>query len=241
VLRDHRRALLYSGALLFVTTALFVVVGLHPARPAVQPIDDAWTRTIDGLRSPVATLIAKALDLIGGVYVTLPIRVAVSVWLLLRHRWRAAVTWGLTWALSEIVATVVKMSFDRPRPADTLVRTSGSAFPSGHATAVSATAVALVLVLLPEGPRRRKWEIAAVVVTFLMSLSRTYLNAHWLSDVVAGSLLGAGIAIFSAGISTEVRDVVMRRRAHDEDANAPPEPAGASPPAPSPATPPERG
>jgi membrane-associated phospholipid phosphatase len=229
VLRDHRRALLYSALLLVATAALFIVVGMNPTHPAVQPIDDAWTRAIDALRSPVATFIAKALDLLGGVYVTLPIRIGVAIWLLFRHRWRAAVTWGLTWALSEIVATVVKLTFDRPRPAGTLVRTTGSAFPSGHATAVSATAVALVLVLLPEGPRRRKWEIAAVVVTFVMSLSRTYLNAHWLSDVLAGSLLGAGIAIFSAGISTEVRDVVVRRRERAVSAE-PPTQAPVTPP-----------
>ena len=70
-----------------------------------------------------------------------------------------------------------------------------------------------MLVLLPEGSTRRKWEAAAIAVTFFMSLSRTYLNAHWFSDVLAGSLLGAGIAILSAGISTEVRDIFVRREA----------------------------
>jgi undecaprenyl-diphosphatase len=222
VLQDHRRALAYSTALLVATAALFAIVGADPRHPLIQPLDDRWYAAMNDLRSPAATFVAKALDLLGGVYVTLPIRVGVAVWLILRRRWRAFATWVLAWALSEITVTMVKMWFDRPRPPGQLVPTSGSSFPSGHATAVAATAVALVLVLLPEGSTRRKWEASAIAVTFFMSLSRTYLNAHWFSDVLAGSLLGAGIAILSAGISTEVRDIAVRRQVRRAPPRDPP-------------------
>ena len=230
---------MYSGLLLGLTLLLFVIVGTNPQHPVVQPIDDWWFRVIDSVRSPFSTTLAKVLDFLGGVYVTTPIRIGVTIWLLFRRRWRALATWLLTWVLSEVTVTIVKAWFDRQRPPGTLVAVSGSSFPSGHATAVAATAVALVLVLLPEGPTRRKWEITAVAVTFLMSLSRTYLNAHWLSDVVAGSLLGAGVAILSAGITTEVRDAVMRRRARTAGAS-PRDRSQASPGAPAdPPDPPE--
>lgn len=222
MLRDHRRALAYSAALLVATAVLFAIVGADPRHPLIQPLDDRWYAAMNNLRSPAATFVAKALDLLGGVYVTLPIRIGVAVWLIVRRRWRAFATWVLAWALSEITVTMVKMWFDRPRPPGQLVPTSGSSFPSGHATAVAATAVALVLVLLPEGSKRRKWEASAIIVTFIMSLSRTYLNAHWFSDVLAGSLLGAGIAILSAGISTEVRDIVIRRQERKEPPGDPP-------------------
>jgi membrane-associated phospholipid phosphatase len=33
------------------------------------------------------------------------------------------------------------------------------------------------------------------VLTSVMALSRVYLRAHWLSDTVAGALLGAGLAL----------------------------------------------
>ena len=88
----------------------------------------------------------------------------------------------------------------------------GFSFPSGHAVAGAATAVALVLVLLPPGQARRRWELVAIGFAFVMALSRVYLNAHWFSDVVAGVLLGAGVALGSAGLVTEVRDIALRRR-----------------------------
>jgi undecaprenyl-diphosphatase len=77
----------------------------------------------------------------------------------------------------------------------------------------AATAVALVLVLLPAGPKRRRWELAAVAFAFVIALSRVYLQAHWFSDVVAGVLLGAGVALGSVGLVTEIRDIALRRRA----------------------------
>jgi len=55
-----------------------------------------------------------------------------------------------------------------------------------------------VIALFPEGPRRYAWGAAAVGFSLVMGLSRAYLGAHWLSDAVAGILLGTSIALGSA-------------------------------------------
>jgi undecaprenyl-diphosphatase len=67
------------------------------------------------------------------------------------------------------------------------------------------TAVILVIVLISPGEHRRAWEVRAGLIAFVMALSRTYLRAHWLTDVVAGALLGAATALAVAAAVQMVR------------------------------------
>ena len=69
-----------------------------------------------------------------------------------------------------------------------------------------------MLAFFPPGPRRRKWEWIAVGFAFVMAMSRVYLHAHWFSDVVAGVLLGTGIALGSAALSSEIATLALRRK-----------------------------
>jgi undecaprenyl-diphosphatase len=85
------------------------------------------------------------------------------------------------------------------------VATSGASFPSGHAVAASVTAVAAVIALFPEGPGRYAWGAGAAAFSGLMALSRAYLAAHWLSDAVAGVLLGTSCALVMALVVHVIR------------------------------------
>ena len=220
MLANHRRAIGWSAVLLGAMIFVFAAVGRHPPGlapktnlPFVGEFDLSVFHWMDDIRNGVLTLLARFLSVLGGGAVTIPLRVAVAVWLAFRRRWRAFATWVITWAAAELILSAAKAFFHRGRPPFQLVDVNGFSFPSGHAVAGAATAVALVLVLLPAGPARRRWEFVAIGFAFVMALSRVYLNAHWFSDVVAGVLLGAGVALGSAGLVTEVRDIALRRKA----------------------------
>lgn len=208
VFASQRLAVAVSATLYVAVCAALLLAANEAIRGTIQDVDEAWWRLM--LRADWAPLVAasRIFDVLGGTVVTLPVRVGVSVWLAWRRRWAMLATWIGVIAASEILLTVLKLAYARPRPPDPLVTTTGFSFPSGHAVAGAATAVALVIVLLPPGVERRVWELRAAVFAVLMGLSRTHLRAHWLSDAVVGVAIGTATAIAVAAAVT----TVQRRR-----------------------------
>ncbi len=111
--------------------------------------------------------------------------------------------------VSQVLIGPVKDVYMRVRPPLPLVETTSWSFPSGHAVAGAAIALAAVIVLVRAGPKRRNLEVFAAAFVVVMALSRVYLRAHWLTDATAGAALGSAIAIFSAAI---VHRIDGRRR-----------------------------
>ena len=61
-------------------------------------------------------------------------------------------------------------------------------FPSGHTLAGFEAAVSIFF-------SNRKWGLAALILACLLGFSRLYLFVHFPTDVLAGMLLGTGIAV----------------------------------------------
>ncbi|MEQ8196949.1 MAG: phosphatase PAP2 family protein, partial [Clostridiaceae bacterium] len=62
-------------------------------------------------------------------------------------------------------------------------------FPSGH-TGSSFAAAVIFFLTLP-----KKYGIPAMVLAFLIGLSRLYLGVHYPSDVISGAIIGTIIAL----------------------------------------------
>jgi membrane-associated phospholipid phosphatase len=96
-------------------------------------------------------------------------------------------------ALTALAVSLVKFTVRRPRPAgewgNIYRKTDPHSFPSGHA----ARAIMLAIVTLGLGP---PWlGIVLAVWAPLVCLSRVILGVHYLSDVLAGALLGAVVGL----------------------------------------------
>lgn len=126
--------------------------------------------------------------------------IALCLLWLVRKKFAAAFVLFVGYAVSGIVAQIMKHSFEMARPAPYFkalgknipaidgveLLQSNTSFPSGHTATVFAMATALVLT---NSWWQKRWWLA-LLLAILVGYSRTYLGQHFLQDVLAGSVLG---------------------------------------------------
>jgi membrane-associated phospholipid phosphatase len=210
--RSTRPVLLLAGLVLFVGLLAVASTAIGPVRELVVGVDLAWMDAAIAAERAALVALAEAFAVLGGVYVTVPLRIAVSAFFVARRHWWKLTAWLLAIATSELATTVMKASYARERPGLTLEVARSAAFPSGHTAAAAVTATTLVLLCTRPGPRRWRWSAVAALVVVAMAVSRVYLRVHWLSDVVMGALVGATAGLVAVGLTTAVAE--RRRRSH---------------------------
>ncbi|MBN9611981.1 MAG: phosphatase PAP2 family protein [Actinobacteria bacterium] len=192
-----------SGTLLLVLVAGFgAVVKLNGGAPF--PVD-AWWHGISGVEpGTIAYAVAVALHGIGSAVGVAVCLLIVAAALLARHRWRDAAVIATTGLFGVVCSEGLKALVARPRPAGGLVQELSFSYPSGHSMGAAALATALMLLVLrSDGASRRatRWAVVgATAWTVLMMWSRTALGVHWLTDVIAGALLGVSVAILARAV-----------------------------------------
>ena len=111
------------------------------------------------------------------------------------HRRHVLVATGLSFLLGLALNQVILLLVHRIRPYDAgishllIAPSADPSFPSDHATATFAIAVAFLL----HGMRRVGFWFLAVAL--LVTISRVYIGTHYVSDVLGGALTGIMAAI----------------------------------------------
>ncbi len=170
-----------------VFVALIVAVTTTPS----LALDSSAFEVATDLRAPWLGTAAKIITQLGLIAIVGPaLLVAALLLARRRHRIRAAALLAggaLAWVAVWIAKTVV----DRPRPPHPLVHTSGASFPSGHATnSVGWLALAIALtVIIPNRAVRVATISVGALLAVLVGLTRIYLRAHYVTDVLAGESL----------------------------------------------------
>jgi undecaprenyl-diphosphatase len=225
---DGERFFVRPGLAVCVGAALVTVVAVMAVVVPAEPlaIDRRWAEAMHDIQTPLLHDLARVLDFLGRALGVILVTVAVAVVLLHARRWFALFAFAVVEALTPLSSSLLKAATQRARPPDGIVHPHGTSFPSGHTAYAGATCVALVLLFSVPGPRRRWWWALAGLGIVGMGWSRTYLQVHWLSDVVAGALLGIGISLVVFGAAQ--RRSQRRRSVRDERTYPVPTPTAAN-------------
>lgn len=116
------------------------------------------------------------------------------VLLLKEKNWRQRIYFFSLASLSVIlsrglITEIVRFFYPRQRPFLTLGieplinHVNGNSFPSGHAAAFFALALAVFYL-------NKKWGWRFLVAVLLMGLARIFVGVHWPSDILAGAVIG---------------------------------------------------
>ncbi|MDO5675803.1 MAG: phosphatase PAP2 family protein [bacterium] len=184
------------------------------AKDTLVLVDQSVFHFIQRLRSHWADTFFVAVTELGDSFVNTTLVVAILIVLLILRQRRTALFWLLTAVGGAIGMQVLKWSFQQPRPTNLYEGIASFSFPSGHTTMSVVIYGFLAIILAKNLAGLRQWLVfsSVLVIAFLIGFSRLYLGAHWFSDVLGGTLVGAAWAALMGIFWLQHADKRMPRR-----------------------------
>ena len=158
--------------------------------------------------------VVSFLEAVSKVFAPGVLRIATAVivaFLLVRRQRRLAAWAATTMVAAGALGYVLKVVVERARPQlpDPVASAPGYSFPSGHALNSFAFFAMLVLLIEPVLSHRGRWiaRLVSAGIVLLVGFARVALGVHYVSDVVSGWLVAAGVvAVTTIAFETWRRD-----------------------------------
>ncbi|RNF81896.1 bifunctional DedA family/phosphatase PAP2 family protein [Montanilutibacter psychrotolerans] len=175
--------------LLAIGWVWFTLIASLLASGGPLAVDHTIHQFMWSLRNPLADRMMAALACLGDAQVLGPAAAVALGYLLWRRRWMAAAHWIAALVFGLALTALLESAIDMPRPP---TAPDGFGFPSVAVTMTTITLGFFAVLIARELPgRSRVWPyLLAGVFTTLIGFARLYLGAHWLSDLVGGTLFG---------------------------------------------------
>ncbi|HWI47872.1 MAG TPA: phosphatase PAP2 family protein [Rummeliibacillus sp.] len=146
---------------------------------------------IQGLESPLLTLIMKFFTYLGSFPVVMVLFIVVSYYLYIVLKHRAEFLLFATVLIGTVILNgILKQLFHRARPDfHRLIEAGGYSFPSGHAmSAFSFYGIVAFLLWrhIPNRLGRTALILVSIIFILMIGISRIYLGVHYPSDIVGG-------------------------------------------------------
>lgn len=189
---DSQALLVWTIAFVGSSALFLIIAKAVVAQGSLVQLDTAVFNMLQALRTEPADSLMVAITELGGVRVLLLVSAAVAAWLVLQRCWRTAAFWAATVGVAQGLVGLFALIASRARPIDLYSGFGHYAFPSGHATSsiIIYGFLAYLIAWRRSTLTRTLIPIITAVGIALIGISRLYLGAHWLSDVLAGWCFG---------------------------------------------------
>jgi len=155
---------------------------------------DRWiNRNIIAIQTPTLTKIIIFITNFNGIVGNFVFAIFAIIFLTYKKWYRSRLFYLLSFSGAVILFTGIKQIIARNRPHSDLIDVINYSFPSGHSTLSMTTALLIYFIFIKRLSsnliKNMLFSISFLWVLFI-AFTRVYLNVHWLSDVVAGLILG---------------------------------------------------
>jgi undecaprenyl-diphosphatase len=201
--RAHKHfALLLLLSIIATGVWAFVGIAEEVVEGDTQQFDEWAVRALRRADDPATPIgptflheIGRDLTALGGVFVCTLVTLGVCGYLLMIRKYHAM--WLVVGATlgGLLISTILKHSFGRERPdiVPHLSHVYTSSFPSGHAmlsAVVYLTLGVMLARLVPNRAAKIYFLSMAILLSFLIGISRVYMGVHYPTDVLAGWTAG---------------------------------------------------
>lgn len=165
-------------------------------------IDIAVQTYLVGIRTPVGV---EFMYILTSIFKVIPFSVIVLFSAVFVYKKRGilySILLSFSFVSVSVLAWLLKNITNINRPIDILVAETDKSFPSWHAAAATVFFGMLIYIFSDKlnGIKKVIFNAFCILMILLISFSRLYLGAHWLSDVLGGIILGLLVSYFSIKI-----------------------------------------
>ncbi len=187
-------------ALLFTINTILVLCEY------TTPFDDAVHELITNLYCPFLDVLMRIITFFASDIVIISIVVLSMLYLFVENKKKKSLFVGLTIGSAMLIYLFFNTVIQRARPIYISIAETRYSYPSGHTTA-SITIYGLFLYIINKGNYSKKMKrlLSSICLFFMIfiPISRLYLGAHFISDVIGGLLLASLCIVLSTNIYEE--------------------------------------
>lgn len=187
-----KKNLIIFVSLLICLVFLFFALAVMVMNNKTTSLDNFFIQISEKIRNNLLTGFVKFITYFGSVYM-LTLLAAVGIVFARKNLSKIILCSGVV--ISALASVVAKYIFRRERPSGiALIHETGFSFPSAHSM-LSMVFYGILIVLILRSSRFKLWQKIAFscvleLLIVLVGLSRVYLGVHFITDVLAGWIIG---------------------------------------------------